>query len=501
MTTEERPEPAPTMGLRAVDARFLLPRMPETAATPLPDWQEGLRRAGVRLVDPGSGDRPDLVVAQSSDREAADRTGASMLLLIGRPGLRPALLPNRGSRQYLPLPDPTAPTVLLDLTDRRAAAAGAGTGLVPGGRRGVFKHRVGRGLLRVGLFPPVRTVYTVRAPSTIPAIVERSREVTGFAPNGWFLKTEPDEWRRCVFYVYRATSRHPDAVIKFSRRRGDTGKSAREVTGLHILASGPQVAQERSPRLLGSFDIDGYHADVQTAVRGKTLTRVLDSPGSRAGKVGHLEAVHRWLCDVARASATRRTAAPENLRTAATPQQGHPNTRADLTAVLAAAPSVFMHGDLSDGNVMIGKEFSIIDWEYAEPHGLPLWDQLKLALYSLPLLDGAHSEAQHTDHLTALFRGQLPGSDLLFRWLRDLALASGVRPDQVPALISLGLRYRLARRMARRLAETEGDLGSWAPVDKFTEIWFSAPDLGLDWSAWQARTGGLSPSEGASSRG
>src|SRR5439155_12181528 len=94
---------AGSSGLRNVDARFLLPMFPQTAIAMHPAWSEGLQQAGIRIIEPGNGPAPDLVVAPANLRDAALGVGASTVLLDGRPRPGFGVRTDPEIRRYLPI--------------------------------------------------------------------------------------------------------------------------------------------------------------------------------------------------------------------------------------------------------------------------------------------------------------------------------------------------------------------------------------------------------------
>jgi len=58
-----------------------------------------------------------------------------------------------------------------------------------------------------------------------------------------------------------------------------------------------------APRHLGRFELDGYHASLETAARGQKLAAFLRQPISRRRKLEVLDRVADWLIQVARETA------------------------------------------------------------------------------------------------------------------------------------------------------------------------------------------------------
>jgi hypothetical protein len=402
-----------------------------------------------------------------------------MLLLEGAPGnwLRPAAA---DERRYLPLPDPIAPHLVIDLSHRSAGARAVGVWNPPGTPAASVKHLAGRVLLRGGLLPPLRPQYIVRArPSTVPAIVERAAQTAKLDVGQWFLVAErgPDH-KRLAFFLAPTGAARPTAVVKFARLPGDLEKIERGVRGLEVATRAGNTVSDHAPRFLASFAIAGHHAAIESAAYGRTLGRFLASSRTRARKVLQLDALVRWLGAVARTTSSRRNGVGEDLR-CAIQRSGLAQAGSEkLLRLAAGTPAVCEHGDLADGNIIVGDgTFTIIDWEHARFDGYPTWDLVYLSLYCLPLLDGARGVDEHVRYLHGLFAGRAPSSRLFFSWLRATAIASGIARTDIPDLVRLGLTWFVD------LQERHGAARDTL-LRRFASEWLPTSPPGSEWRAW-----------------
>src|SRR5215211_1884618 len=147
------------MSLRRTDLRFALPRNARVAAVlgALPDWEEGLRLAGVQVTDHRRSRAPDLAVAPIRFARDALATGAEQIILEGRGGAR--VLGDAGLHvgRYLPLPGIEAPSVILPL--RRSSPV---AGYVLKRWRPAYeplkraRDSVAAAMIRMGALPPLR---------------------------------------------------------------------------------------------------------------------------------------------------------------------------------------------------------------------------------------------------------------------------------------------------------------------------------------------------------
>lgn len=458
---------------RRLDARFLLPRLPRTVALlgGLDRWASALEPLGVGLAaadGPGSADAVFCPVARAG--EAAQRTAADLVVVDGRAGVGDAVVA---------LPDLTAPRAMLAPRHRHATAYAVRRWSVARSRAGRVRQVATATAARRGVLAPHLPTFEVRAASrATPAVVAACADA-GVGAAEWFLATDdgPDA-KRLAFFLFRPRTPRPHAVAKFRRTPGRDESATREETGLANAKAAPAVVADRAPRLLGCTDVAGHHVCVQSAVEGANLEQMLTSTASARVKRQLLDEVVTWLGDVAAA-----TSAPAS---AAVAERGSVDARvagsvtSEQLTVLDEVPAVFQHGDLAGGNVLVrASGFGLVDWEWATPHGQPLWDLLHLAVHALPLLDGGAADRAG---LRRLFLGDAPSSPLLFDWVRRLAAVHLLDDRQVGALAELCWADHAARTAALRAASADGPREQ-LPVEIARDLWRAEPGLRDGWSA------------------
>lgn len=188
----------------------------------------------------------------------------------------------------------------------------------------------------------------------------------------------------------------PELAVKFARNEGDEPPLRREAEIL-------QAVERRRPELAGVPRVAfvgsrcGRLAVGETFVRGTPLSDRLE-PGSLPGLAG---AVTKWLLDLAGdAPVVPRAAWWARLVESplATLEQQYadavePGEIAAARAALAALPDlplVVEHRDCSPWNVLAGPSgvLSVVDWESAEPEGLPGLDLAYFLTYAALFHDG-----------------------------------------------------------------------------------------------------------------
>jgi hypothetical protein len=131
--------------------------------------------------------------------------------------------------------------------------------------------------------------------------------------------------------------------------------------------------------------------------------------------------------------------------------------------------------------------FTVLDWESAREHGLPLWDLFYFLTRAIGVLDDLQTEAEREEHFVRLWRGELPSSELLFGWTRRAVTASGVPPAAVgPLATLLWLSYALLDLdEAVEIEQATGDAPPQPTTALFARRWLSEPGLGPGWDRWR----------------
>jgi hypothetical protein len=161
----------------------------------------------------------------------------------------------------------------------------------------------------------------------------------------------------------------------------------------------------------------------------------------------------------------------------------------DLARLLPPIPPTFQHWDVAEENIIVsGDSFVVVDWEFAQRHGLPLADLMFFAVHVLRILDGQLTLEQRDRHFVDVLTGGAPSSPILFGWVRRLVEALDLPPESVATLATLNWldRGKLSKEEHVR-AET---LGGVPLADSFAErasvVWLEHPELGMHWNAWRA---------------
>jgi hypothetical protein len=483
------------MSLQYADARFLLPEMTRTATVlgDLQEWAQGLRQAGVDVVDHAVAEPPNLAVAPARLAMAAVATGAPMVVLEGTGARRTLLDAGYRVRRFLPMPNLDEPEVLLPLEQPAAARYALEQWRAPTTMTAQARTRMARVLLDRGLMPESRPLTTIGLLRPGPPFLLAAVGGLGVRGDGGWLFTpgRSDVLSRNAFHVFPTpVATRPAWTVKFSRIPGRPEAFDRDQRGLELARLAGEGVACHAPRLLGRLEMDGLHTSVETAAVGQRLSSLLRGPGSRASKLRVIEAIASWLVDLARATAAPPPALdPERRRLR---EQVMPNWAGVDPCLMDRLPplaAVLAHNDLHAWNLIVDqrREFTAVDWESARQHNLPLWDLLYFLADALVLLDGVTMEERRAQHALRLLRGELTTSRLLFHWTDRAVATTGIPMEAVgPIATACWLHHgisHVSRWSATRQAGHDGP-PELPPVERIGSRWLADPALGPSWRSW-----------------
>jgi hypothetical protein len=476
------------------DALFALPRIPRTVTLlgELPGWRRDVADRRIEEVDSAA----DAVVAAGERvQEALRRAGAGAVVVDGPRAAGVALKADaRYTRRLLPIPVSGSPIVYADLGWRRAARYGIERVVVHPDRWRTLRNRVAGLAILAGLPVPAARLVTLGVrEQRPPALLSGAREL-GIAPGPWVMVVSKGSIvRRNAVFVFPRHGNVPEYVLKFSRVPGMTEAFDREQRGFELATAAGRTVTAHATRYLGRFHVDGYHASVESAAVGTKLVTLLRRPGSRAAKLAVLERVVRWLIDVARDTATP----PEGLGE----QRDHyarevvpfwvsEGAAPELVERLPPIPAAFQHNDMAEENLVIDDDgFRALDWEWANPRGLPLGDLVYFGVHALRLVDGVTSDepAERDAHFAALLAGDAPSSPVMFRWIGEAVAALGLPPESLGPMVTLSwLERGRISRVERWRAEKVGGAPLGLPFgERAAKLWLEHPALGAEWDAWR----------------
>jgi aminoglycoside phosphotransferase (APT) family kinase protein len=194
--------------------------------------------------------------------------------------------------------------------------------------------------------------------------------------------------RHIVVLVLPAGGRTPSLVVKIPRLRDDRAGVEREAVNLHAAQEARAGGYETIPSLVAYAEHRGRPLLVQTALVGSPMNRaaIRRRPDRCVVRmVDWLEALPRAGSAVAESARDRhRRLIEEPLERFGRSVERDSEEASlvaatlELTRPLAGAelPLVFEHGDLSYPNLLVLDDgrAGVLDWELADPEGLPVTD-------------------------------------------------------------------------------------------------------------------------------
>jgi hypothetical protein len=450
--------------IRLSDVWYLLPQRPAAALVlgDLPQWSAGLDADGIPLARVGTQlPASALVVAPRQLARQALALTAAHTVIVGSSVL--PLRERRGRTVRTLVPAGDAPPLLLPLDDAVLTSYG------------LRQWRAARSAPRLSPARLIAQGIRWRKRESVLALMTSGHAASflaaaaadlGVSHGAASLLTLHDAATssRSVLLLFDRKSPSPRWALKISRRTDPTTRLEHERRGLAAAhRASPRVAAH-VPAFLGVVNAEGCTASVETAAAGVSLSSFLRSARNDAAKEETLDAIARWICELARTTATP-SSAVETLRARIASTAG-PAT-ASFVRQLPAVPGVLQHRDLGGTNIIVDEgRFTVIDWEHSRV-GLPLLDTCGFARTSLPDLDSVPLDAQaRTKYLVQTFRGETATSKLLFRWIREAVAANDLPTSAVGPLV--GLAWEM--------------LGK----DELSRAWAEDPRLGGRWSAWRA---------------
>ena len=294
--------------------------------------------------------------------------------------------------------------------------------------------------------------------------------------------------RHVIFLVLAASRGEPVLVIKVPRLAGDPRGIQREAANLRAARALRTGGFDSIPRVMACEPYGDRWMLVETALGG----RPMDPSLVRRKLAACCHAVLDWLAGVQppdRAMAAddedwlpRLIERPlrrfEEVFPVSAEEARMLRTTREVVSTLHGVnfPLVFEHGDLSHPNVLVRRDgrAGVIDWELAEPHGLPVQDLFFFLTYAAFAAGKARRDGRHVPAFHAAFFGQNA-------WARRYVLAYARRLQLplealTPLLVACwarrvtGLLDRLgdADRAGKTLAP---DTAAWLRANRYYLLW------------------------------
>lgn len=193
--------------------------------------------------------------------------------------------------------------------------------------------------------------------------------------------------RKVLFFLFNRAADTPEYIVKMTRDPALNPRLENEARALEWLAERGIGDRETLPQIVFA----GHHHDL--AIVGETVIDGVpfEQRSSGAADCPLAGAAAAWLTELGAATADASTASPLEVSEALgtlferfaqiytlTPAQ-HDFLAGQIGAIgrsRSRFPLVFQHGDPGTWNIWVtpGERVAFLDWEAAEPQGMPLWD-------------------------------------------------------------------------------------------------------------------------------
>lgn len=291
-----------------------------------------------------------------------------------------------------------------------------------------------------------------------------------------------------ILFVLKAGYEQPILVIKLPRVAGDHNRLDKEVENLRKLHGMQEGGFDSIPRIVAYEDCGGHMLLVETMVKGEVMRRSLVKRKTGTCIFTALE----WLDEIGKASmissekvlnwfeelAESRFRILESSLPLSERERELLNRTRELVAPLREErlPLVFEHGDFSAPNILIEEKsgLGVVDWELAEPLGIPAADLFFFLSYAAFSRNGAEKPGEYLRAFHEAFF--LPKG-----WARPYVLHYGellnILPDLLKPLFVLSWSRYLAHMVARlkgtgndgsMLAE---DTVHWLRGNRYYQMW------------------------------
>ncbi|MDZ7267832.1 MAG: aminoglycoside phosphotransferase family protein [candidate division KSB1 bacterium] len=291
-----------------------------------------------------------------------------------------------------------------------------------------------------------------------------------------------------IAFVLARGHDHPLMVAKLPRLPGDNGRLEREAANLQTAQQARPGGFDSIPRVIAFEEFGGHYLLLETAVAGQPM-----KPAVVRRQPEHcLRTALAWLLEFHAATCSPAMSTParldqlviqplEQLQTALA-AFGEDAVLLEQTRRLCepllrpGLPLVLSHEDFSHPNILMTADgnIGVVDWELAEPHGMPAID----LYFFLTYVAFARHNARHTPGYLAAFQQAFFGPRAwALPHIRTYATRLAVPEDRlVPLFVLCWVRYLvgLLRRLQagqERRQPLHPATGHWLRQNRYYQLW------------------------------
>jgi hypothetical protein len=192
--------------------------------------------------------------------------------------------------------------------------------------------------------------------------------------------------QKVLMLLYEGTDRRPTTLVKLAPEPSHAARLLNEAAALQQL----EAVRIRAPGVVPRLRFSGVHAGRAIAGESWIEGRPFRDRALGAENCPHLHAACDWLAELALRTVEHRAAADVasalddlmgrflSIYRLAPDEQRYLAQQIEAVGREGTLPVVFQHGDPGSWNMLVSEEGQVVflDWESAEPAGLPLWDLL-----------------------------------------------------------------------------------------------------------------------------
>lgn len=290
-----------------------------------------------------------------------------------------------------------------------------------------------------------------------------------------------------IFFILGQGQKNPFLVVKTPRLYGDHLRLDREATNLKAVHAAHVGGFDSIPRLLAYEDYCGHRLLVETAVAGEMMSYKLRHSSS----LPYVQMATQWLIELHQATSqppSQQVQGAGNLLENALQRftettmltQAEVNLVARTREIVGVVqtyklPTVFEHGDLGPLNVMFSadEKIGVVDWELAEPNGLPTADLFFLLALASPAWRKAKQNSDYVAAFHQTFFGKCAWANVyVHQYAEQMKLPTKLL---APLFVLSWARYLM--NLVERLSDTDSgqqvstQTMEWLRANRYYTLW------------------------------
>lgn len=277
----------------------------------------------------------------------------------------------------------------------------------------------------------------------------------------WGLSASGDyDSRKLIFFLFREDQASPEFVVKMTRAANYNARLKQEAKALRILEDKGIGDRQTLPRVVFSGIHGGLSIVGETAIDGVPFDR---RSNGTAG-CPYARAAIEWLTALGAETVAPLAAQPGEVTVGLRQLLARftemydirPDEHAFLNDQISLIeynqiPLVFQHGDPGRWNVFVtpNGRISFLDWEAAEPNGMPLWDLLYFLRSFCMAVAESHGAHNRLQSLERFFLNNSLFAELAVESISNYCVETGLASSVVEPLFYTCWMHRALKESTR----------------------------------------------------